>query len=164
MNQRLCAQLRIGQGIDVHRLVEGRPLILGGVNIPFEKGLDGHSDADALVHAIIDALLGACGKGDIGQQFPDTDPTWKGADSIVLMKKIWSDLTAEGWQLINIDSNICAEAPKMKPFIPEMKKRIAEVLGVQPDDIGIKAGTFERMGFVGNREGIMATAVALLSR
>jgi 2-C-methyl-D-erythritol 2,4-cyclodiphosphate synthase len=145
-------------------LVDGRPLILGGVEIPFEKGLDGHSDADALVHAIIDALLGACGKGDIGQHFPDTEATWKGADSLVLLKTVWDNLTADGWKLVNIDSNICAEAPRMKPFIPEMQKRIAAVLEVAPEDIGIKAGTFEKMGFVGRREGIMATAVALLSR
>jgi 2-C-methyl-D-erythritol 2,4-cyclodiphosphate synthase len=157
-----AAQLRIGQGFDVHQLVDGRPLILGGVTIPYSKGLAGHSDADALLHAVIDALLGAAGKGDIGHHFPDTDQSWKGADSRELLRLAWQGLAAEGWRIVNIDTNIMAEAPRLKPHIPEMKQRIAEVLGIAGDAIGIKAGTFEKLGFVGRGEGIMASAVALL--
>jgi 2-C-methyl-D-erythritol 2,4-cyclodiphosphate synthase len=156
--------LRVGQGIDVHPLVSGRPCILGGVTIPHDKGLDGHSDADALTHAVIDALLGAAGKGDIGTYFPPSDAKWKDADSIELLRAIWAGLTAEGWRIENLDCTVLAQAPKISPYIPAMKERIGSVLGLEPAAIGIKATTTEHLGFVGRAEGVMAQAVALLSQ
>lgn len=157
-------KLRVGQGIDVHPLVSGRPCILGGVTIPHDKGLEGHSDADALTHAIIDALLGAAGKGDIGTYFPPSDARWKDADSIELLGAIWGQLYTEGWRVENLDCTVLAQAPKLSPHIPEMKERIGAVLGLEPAAIGIKATTTEHLGFVGRAEGIMAQAVALLSQ
>ena len=155
---------RIGQGFDVHALVVGRPLIIGGVTIPFEKGLLGHSDADVLLHAITDALIGAAGLGDIGKHFPDTDPAYKGADSRVLLRDTMAILRAIDWKVINIDATIIAQAPKMAPHIPLMCATIAADLGLSPDQVNIKAKTTERLGFTGRGEGIAAEAVCLLQR
>lgn len=155
-------KLRVGQGIDVHRLVSGRPCIIGGVDIPHHLGLEGHSDADVLVHAIIDALLGAAGRGDIGTLFPPSDPKWQGANSIGLLRIVWQDLFSEGWTIENIDCSILAEAPKINPHIPAMKQTIGGALGILSEQIGIKATTSERLGFVGRQEGILAQAVVLL--
>lgn len=155
---------RIGQGFDVHALVAGRPLIIGGVTIPFEKGLLGHSDADVLLHAITDALIGAAGLGDIGKHFPDTDPAYKGADSRVLLRDTMAILRAIDWKVINIDATIIAQAPKMVPHIPLMCATIAADLGLSPDQVNIKAKTTERLGFTGRGEGIAAEAVCLLQR
>ncbi|OGG93653.1 MAG: 2-C-methyl-D-erythritol 2,4-cyclodiphosphate synthase [Candidatus Lambdaproteobacteria bacterium RIFOXYD2_FULL_50_16] len=157
-------EFRIGQGYDVHRLVAGRKLIIGGVEIEHSTGLLGHSDADVLAHAMIDAFLGAAGLGDIGGLFPDTDPAYAGADSMVLMQAAWAEVQAQGWRLINLDSTILAQKPKMKPHIEAMRKRLAEVLGVKPTQIGVKATTTEGLGFVGEEKGIAAQAVALLER
>ncbi len=155
---------RIGQGFDVHALVAGRPLIIGGVTIPFEKGLLGHSDADVLLHAITDALIGAAGLGDIGKHFPDTDPAYKGADSRVLLRDTMAILRAVDWKVINIDATIIAQAPKMAPHIPLMCATIAADLGLSPEQVNIKAKTTERLGFTGRGEGIAAEAVCLLQR
>jgi 2-C-methyl-D-erythritol 2,4-cyclodiphosphate synthase len=155
--------IRIGQGIDVHQLVPGRKLILGGVDIPSEVGLLGHSDADVLLHAIIDALLGAAGLGDIGQQFPNTDKTWKDASSLDLLARVWGTIQAKGWRVINIDSSVLLEAPKIGKFIPEMKVKISNILGISVDCIGIKATTSEGLGYVGRGEGALAHAVVLMS-
>ena len=157
-------EFRIGQGYDVHRLVAGRKLIIGGVEIEHSTGLLGHSDADVLAHAMIDAFLGAAGLGDIGGLFPDTDPAYAGADSMVLMQAAWAEVQAQGWRLINLDSTILAQKPKMKPHIEAIRKRLAEVLGVKPTQIGVKATTTEGLGFVGEEKGIAAQAVALLER
>lgn len=154
--------MRIGQGYDVHRLTEGRKLIIGGVDIPFEKGLDGHSDADVLVHAIMDALLGAAGFGDIGLLFPDTDEQYKGADSIELLKTVREKLLAEGCAVSNVDATIVAQEPKMRPYIDTMRQNIAKALHIEPDRVNVKATTEERLGFTGRQEGIAAMAVALL--
>lgn len=156
--------MRIGQGYDVHRLTEGRKLIIGGVDIPFEKGLDGHSDADVLVHAIMDALLGAAGFGDIGLLFPDTDEQYKGADSIELLKTVREKLLAEGCAVSNVDATIVAQEPKMRPYIDTMRQNIAAALHIEPDRVNIKATTEERLGFTGKKEGIAAMAVALLEK
>ena len=155
---------RIGQGYDCHALVAGRKLIIGGVEIPHPTGLLGHSDADVLLHAITDALLGAAGLGDIGRQFPDTDPAFAGADSAVLLAEAARRVRAAGWQIGNLDSTIVAQAPKLMPHIPAMRQRIAEVLGLQPDQINIKAKTAEKMGPVGEGRAIEARAVCLLQR
>lgn len=155
---------RIGQGFDVHALVEGRPLILGGVTIEHTHGLHGHSDADALLHALTDALLGASGLGDIGRLFPDTDPQYKGADSRVLLREAYQRVLAAGWQLVNLDATIHAQAPKIGPYAPSMIKNIATDLGVQPCDINIKAKTNEGLGHLGRKEGIAANVVVLLCR
>ena len=152
--------IRVGNGYDVHRLVEGRKLILGGVDVPHSMGLDGHSDADVLVHALCDALLGAVGAGDIGKHFPDTDPKWKGISSRHLLKEVMR--MCKGFKLANADSVIVAQKPKLAPYIPEMKKNIAAILDVEADQINIKATTTERLGFAGREEGISAYAVALL--
>ena len=152
--------IRIGNGYDVHRLVEGRKLILGGVDVPHSMGLDGPSDADVLVHALCDALLGALGAGDIGKYFPDTDPKWKGVSSLHLLKEVVR--MCKGFKLANADSVIVAQKPKLAPYIPEMKKNIAAILDVEADQINIKATTTERLGFAGREEGISAYAVALL--
>ena len=154
--------MRIGQGYDVHKLVQGRDLILGGVNIPYEKGLLGHSDADVLVHAVMDALLGAAALGDIGKLFPDTDPAFKGADSRELLREAWRRIQAKGYTLGNVDVTIIAQAPKMLPHIPQMRVFIAEDLGCHMDDVNVKATTTEKLGFTGRGEGIACEAVALL--
>ena len=156
--------IRVGEGWDVHALVEGRKLILGGVEIPYEKGLLGHSDADALLHAITDALFGAAGLGDIGRHFPDTDPKFKGADSGVLLAEAAARVRAAGWQIGNVDSTIVAQAPKMAPHIPGMRERIAALLGLAADAVNVKAKTAEKMGPVGEGRSIEARAVVLLVR
>ncbi len=156
--------IRIGQGNDIHALVEGRKLIIGGVDIPHERGLLGHSDADVLVHAVIDALLGAAALGDIGRHFPDTDPRFSGADSRVLLRATRELLAAQGWRIVNVDSTISAQRPKMAPHIPQMTANLAADLGLPEDCVGIKAKTAERLGFVGREEGIATTAVALIER
>ena len=154
--------MRIGTGYDVHKLVEGRKLIMGGVEIPYEKGLLGHSDADVLVHAIMDALLGAAALGDIGKHFPDTDPKYKGADSLMIMREVKRILSDEGYEIENVDSTIIAQAPKMKPHIEEMRQNIAEALSLDITQVSVKATTEERLGFTGRGEGISAQAVALI--
>jgi 2-C-methyl-D-erythritol 2,4-cyclodiphosphate synthase len=154
--------VRVGFGYDVHRLVEGRPLILGGIRIPHVKGLDGHSDADVLVHALMDALLGAAGLRDIGYYFPPSDPAFKGADSVQLLTKVVALLKEEGWQPVNVDLTLLAERPKINPHVEAMRARLAEALGLEPRRIGIKATTNEGLGFVGREEGMAAYAVALL--
>lgn len=156
--------MRVGEGWDVHALVEGRRLILGGVEIPYERGLLGHSDADALLHAITDALLGAAGLGDIGRHFPDTDPKFKGADSGVLLAEVAARVRAQGWQIANVDSTIVAQAPKMAPHIAAMRERIAAVLGLGADQVNVKAKTAEKMGPVGEGLSIEARAIVLLAR
>lgn len=150
----------VGIGYDVHRLVAGRKLILGGVEIPFEKGLDGHSDADALMHAICDAILGAVGLRDIGSFFPNTDPRWKNATSKLFLREAAQQVGFQNGRIVNIDATIIAEQPKLAPYIDQMKERIAEVLGMNIKNIGVKATTNEQLGFVGREEGIAAMAVA----
>ena len=154
--------MRIGHGYDVHRLVEGRKLILGGVEIPFEKGLDGHSDADVLVHAVMDALLGAAALGDIGKLFPDNDERYLGADSIGLLKTVRTVLEEHGWKLSNLDATVIAQRPKLAPYIDTMRKRIADALETDAENVSVKATTEERLGFTGSGEGIAAHAVCLL--
>lgn len=154
--------MRIGHGYDVHRLVEGRKLIMGGVDIPWEKGLLGHSDADVLLHAIADAILGAIGEGDIGKHFPDTDPAYKGADSLKLLEHVGTVARGKGFVLGNLDATIIAQKPKMAPHIPTMRENIARVLSCQVDQVNVKATTEEGLGFTGTGEGIAAHAVALL--
>ena len=156
--------MRIGHGYDVHRLVEGRKLILGGVEIPWEKGLDGHSDADVLLHAVMDAMLGASALGDIGKHFPDTDATYKGIDSMLLLKYVKRIVAQKGYVLSNLDATIIAQRPKLAPYISLMRDRIVDCLGVDPDQINIKATTEEHLGFTGRGEGISAHAVCLLNR
>jgi 2-C-methyl-D-erythritol 2,4-cyclodiphosphate synthase len=153
---------RVGLGYDVHSLVTGRPLFLGGVEIPHTHGLDGHSDADVLIHAIADALLGAIGSGDIGFHFPNTDPQWKGAPSRVFLEEIRRMIDAQGGRIINIDASLIAEAPKIVPHLAAMKSALGSALGLDPKFIGIKATTNEGMGFVGRREGMGAFAVAMV--
>lgn len=152
--------IRVGTGFDVHRFSENRKLILGGVDIPYGVGLDGHSDADVLVHAIIDALLGAMALGDIGQLFPDTDPAFKGADSMDLLRTVKERVAGSAGQVVNIDSTILAEMPKMAPHIMAMRENIAAVLGISPEQVSVKATTLEKMGFLGRGEGIGAMATA----
>ena len=152
--------VHVGIGYDVHALVAGRKLILGGVEIPHTKGLDGHSDADALMHALCDAVLGALGEGDIGQFFPNTDPRWKGAPSRIFLEEAARRVAARAGRIVNVDASLAAQAPKMAPHIPAMKANIAAALGVTPDRVGIKATTNEKLGFVGREEGIAAMAVA----
>lgn len=156
--------LRIGNGYDIHKLVSDRPLILGGISIPHELGLLGHSDADVLTHAIMDAMLGALSLGDIGHYFPPSDPKWKGADSLELLAQVNQLVLEKGWQIGNLDSVIVAERPKLKPYIEKMRDRLSAVLNVEPDRIGVKATTNEKLGPVGREEGIAAYAVALLVR
>jgi 2-C-methyl-D-erythritol 2,4-cyclodiphosphate synthase len=155
--------LRIGEGWDTHQLVTGRPLILGGVTIPHSHGLMGHSDADALAHAITDALLGAAALGDIGKLFPDTAAEFKGADSMVLLAEAYRRVRGAGWQLVNLDATIIAQAPKMAPHIPAMRERLAQVLGVEAGHINVKAKTAEKMGPVGEGRAMEARAVCLLA-
>ena len=154
--------LRIGNGYDVHRLVEGRKLILGGVEVPHTLGLDGHSDADALVHALCDALLGALGAGDIGAYFPDTDPQWKGISSLLLLKEVMRMCREKGFELANADTIMVAQKPKLAPHLPQMIKNMAATMNVESERINIKATTTEKLGFAGREEGIAAYAVALL--
>ena len=156
--------MRIGHGYDVHRLVEGRKLILGGVEIPFEKGLDGHSDADVLVHAVMDALLGEAALGDIGKLFPDNDDAYLGADSVELLKKVRDVLQEHGWKLSNLDATVIAQRPKLAPYIDTMRKRIADALETDAENVSVKATTEERLGFTGSGEGIAAHAVCLIER
>ncbi len=155
---------RIGQGMDIHQLVEGRPLIIGGVTIPHEKGLLGHSDADVLLHAICDALLGAAALGDIGRHFSDSDPRYRNIDSRILLRNVFDLLQAKQYQIINIDATIIAQAPKMAPHIPAMIANIAQDLQMQPSDINIKAKTAEHMGALGRKEGIATQVVCLIDR
>ena len=154
--------MRIGHGYDVHRLVEGRSLILGGVRIPFEKGLDGHSDADALTHAVMDALLGAAAMGDIGKLFPDTDDRYLGADSIALLREVGRRLTEAGYRLGNLDVTVIAQRPKLAPYINQMRQNLAAALRTELQNISVKATTEEHLGFTGSGEGIAAHAVCLL--
>lgn len=154
--------MRIGHGYDVHKLVEGRELILGGVNIPHELGLLGHSDADVLLHAISDALLGACAMGDIGGMFPDTDPKYKGADSLVLLKAVADRLRDNGYEIENIDSTLIAQRPKIKKFVPQMRQNIADACSIDISCVSVKATTEEWLGFTGREEGISAHAVCLV--
>jgi 2-C-methyl-D-erythritol 2,4-cyclodiphosphate synthase len=153
----------VGFGYDVHRLVEGRPLILGGVEIPHEKGLDGHSDADVVIHALMDALLGAAGLRDIGYYFPPSDPKYKGADSIALLGLVVQRLTEAGFHPVNVDMSLLAERPKIGPYVEQMRERISSALGISPRRVGIKATTNEGMGFVGEGQGMAAYAVALIT-
>ena len=154
--------MRIGHGYDVHRLVEGRRLILGGVEVPFDKGLLGHSDADVLTHAVMDALLGAAALGDIGRHFPDTDPAYAGADSLKLLDHVVELLEEKGYQVGNVDATILAQKPKLAPYIEKMRDNLADHLKADPDRVNVKATTEEKLGFTGAEEGIAAHAVALL--
>ena len=154
--------MRIGHGYDVHRLVEGRDLILGGVKIDYEKGLLGHSDADVLLHAVSDALLGAAGLGDIGRHFPDTDPKYKGADSLMLLREVVAKVTAAGYRVSNIDVTMIAQRPKLKDYIPQMVLNIAQAADVASDRVNVKATTEEKLGFTGTGEGMSCHAVCLL--
>ena len=154
--------MRIGHGYDVHRLVEGRNLILGGVKIDYEKGLLGHSDADVLLHAVSDALLGAAGLGDIGRHFPDTDPKYKGADSLMLLGEVYRKIAENGFRVGNIDVTMIAQKPKLKDFIPQMRENIAAAVNVTPDRVNVKATTEEKLGFTGSGEGMSCHAVCLL--
>ncbi len=155
-------KLRIGQGYDVHALVPGRALVMGGVTIPFDRGLLGHSDADVLLHAITDAVLGAAALGDIGRHFPDTDPTFKGANSVVLLKEAMRRVREQGYEIVNVDCTVIAQAPKLAPHISAMTQSIADALGVTSAQVNVKAKTNEKLGYLGRQEGIEAQATALL--
>jgi 2-C-methyl-D-erythritol 2,4-cyclodiphosphate synthase len=157
-------QLRIGLGVDVHELVGGRPLIIGGVDIPYFRGLLGHSDADVLAHAVADSVLSAARLGDIGKLFPDTDPAYAGADSMKLLAHVGQRVREEGFEVIDVDAVIIAQQPKLSPYRDQMRKNIAEALGISPDNVGVKATTSERLGFEGREEGITCQSVALLWR
>ena len=154
--------MRIGHGYDVHRLEEGRKLILGGAEVPYEKGLLGHSDADVLTHAVMDALLGAAGLGDIGQHFPDSDDRFLGADSLELLRQVCGMLSVRGYRIGNVDVTVIAQRPKLAGFIPAMRKNLAAVMGLRPEDVNVKATTEEKLGFTGEGLGIAAHAVALI--
>ena len=156
--------LRIGQGYDVHQLVEGRKLIMGGVDIPHTRGLLGHSDADVLAHAVADALLGGVRGGDIGKLFPDTDPAYEGADSMKLLAVVAGFVRDRGYEILDVDSVIAAQAPKLSPYRDQMRENLARAMGISPENVGVKATTTEHLGFEGREEGISATAVALLVR
>ena len=156
-------QWRVGQGWDVHALVPGRSLVIGGVTIPFSKGLLGHSDADVLLHALIDALLGAMGKGDIGAHFPDTDPQWKNADSRLLLSSVSELMRREGWQVVNVDTTVVAQTPKLARHLPLMRETIAGLLGLDPQRVNIKAKTAEQLGPVGQGQSVEAQAVVLIA-
>lgn len=158
------SDMRIGHGYDVHRLAEGRRLILGGVDIPWEKGLLGHSDADVLTHAVMDALLGAAGLGDIGQHFPDTDPAYAGADSLKLLEHVAELLRERGFTVGNVDATILAQRPKLAPHIPRMRDNLARVMGIDPGRVNVKATTEEGLGFTGSGEGMAAHGVALIEK
>ena len=157
-------QMRVGMGYDVHRLVEGRKLILGGVEIENTLGLLGHSDADVLVHAVMDALVGAAALGDIGKHFPDTDPRYAGADSIELLRAVVALLQQTGYHVENVDATVIAQRPKLAPYIPQMRQNIADAMGVEVERVNVKATTEERLGFTGREEGMAAMAVALLDK
>lgn len=157
-------KLRVGHGYDVHRLVAGRALILGGVTVPFDRGLLGHSDADVLTHAVMDALLGAAALGDIGKLFPDSDAAYAGADSIALLERVTALLREHGWQVGNVDATVVAQAPRLAPYIPDMRRCLAEAMGLDVDCVSVKATTEERLGFTGSGEGMAAHAVALIER
>lgn len=156
--------IRVGQGYDVHQLVEGRPLVLGGVTVDHNKGLAGHSDADVVVHSLCDALLGAAGKGDIGQHFPDTDSSYKNIDSRILLRKVMSLLQADDWQLVNADLTIIAQAPKLAPHIPQMRSLLSNDMNIDETQLNIKATTTEELGYCGREEGIAALSIVLLER
>lgn len=156
--------IRIGHGYDVHAFAENRKCIIGGVDIPYEKGLLGHSDADVLLHAIADSLLGAAALGDIGKHFPDTDPAYKGADSLVLLRNVVSLIQSKGYSVNNIDATVIAQAPKMAPFIEQMRVNIASALGISVDCVNVKATTEEKLGFTGRKEGISAHCVCLIEK
>lgn len=156
--------MRVGMGYDLHRLVEGRPLILGGVRIPYERGLLGHSDADVLAHAVIDALLGAAGLGDIGGHFPDTDPAYAGADSMELLRRVAAELTAAGWRVLNVDTVVIAERPKLAPHAAAVRSGLAAAIGISAEAVGVKGKTNEGLGETGRGEAIAAMAVALIER
>ena len=157
-------KLRVGHGYDVHRLTEGRALILGGVTVPFDRGLLGHSDADVLTHAVMDALLGAAALGDIGKLFPDSDAAYAGADSIALLERVTALLRKHGWQVGNVDATVVAQAPRLAPYIPDMRRRLAEAMGLDVDGVSVKATTEEKLGFTGSGGGMAAHAVALIER
>ena len=156
--------MRVGHGYDVHRLVEDRKLVLGGVEVPYEKGLLGHSDADVLTHAVMDALLGAAGLGDIGKHFPDTDPAYKGADSLKLLDHVTALLAELGWLVGNVDATIIAQRPKLATYIPQMRDNLAARMNVAPEQVNVKATTEEKLGFTGSGEGMAAHAVCLLTK
>ena len=156
--------LRIGHGFDVHQFAEGRRCVLGGVDVPSERGLLGHSDADVLAHALADAVLGASRLGDIGKLFPDTDPAYEGADSMVLLSKVAALVRSEGFTIVDVDCTVAAQVPKLSPYRDQMRRNLADAMGVSVDSVGVKATTTERLGFVGREEGIAAWAVALLER
>lgn len=158
------SDIRIGHGYDVHKLVEGRDLILGGVKIPHDKGLLGHSDADVLIHAVLDAVIGAMGLGDIGKFFPDTDEKYKGINSMLLAKEVANMLEIEGYSVVNIDATVIAQKPRLAPFISNMKKNIASVFGVSENRVNVKATTEEKLGFTGSEEGISSHAVCLIAK
>ena len=156
--------LRIGHGYDVHRLTEGRRLILGGVDVAYDRGLLGHSDADVLAHAVMDALLGAAALGDIGGMFPDSDERWRGADSLRLLERVTARLAEHGWAVGNVDATLIAQAPRLAAYLPEMRRRLAAAMGVDAEQVSVKATTEERLGFTGAGEGIACHAVALIER
>ena len=156
--------IRTGIGFDTHRLVAGRRLVIGGVVVPYERGLDGHSDADVLAHALMDALLGAVADGDIGHHFPPSEARWQGADSLVLLRQVAARLQAKGWTIGNTDATVMAEAPRLAPFIPAMREKLAAAMAVPHDAVSVKATTVEGLGAIGRREGISAMAVATVSR
>ena len=158
------SKLRIGQGYDVHRLVEGRRLVLGGVEVPWTLGLLGHSDADVLTHAVMDALLGAAGLGDIGKAFPDSDPALEGVDSLLLLDRTMEMLRAAGYEVVNVDATIVAQRPKLSPYIPQMREKLAQRMGLTPELVNVKATTEEKLGFTGDSSGMAAQAVALLEK
>lgn len=159
-----ASRLRIGQGMDVHALAEGRRLIIGGVDIPYERGLLGHSDADVLAHAVCDALLGGTRAGDVGKLFPDTDPAYEGADSMVLLARVAKVVREAGYRILDVDSVIAAQEPKLSPHRDAMRENLAQAMGISVDNVGVKATTTEHLGFEGRKEGISATAVCLLYR
>lgn len=156
--------MRVGTGYDSHRFAEGRPLILGGVHVPFERGLTGHSDADVVAHAVTDAILGAAGLGDIGTHFPPSDERWKDADSIELLRDVWRMLAERNDRVVNVDVSVICEEPRLRPFVDAMRERLAEALEVEPSRVSVKATTNEGMGWIGRGEGIAAIAVALIDR
>ena len=154
--------MRVGHGFDVHRFIDGRPLFLGGVQIPYHMGLDGHSDADVLLHAVCDAIFGAAGMGDIGIHFPDTDPAYKNISSIELLRQTWEIAQTRFASIVNIDATVFAERPKISPHADEMKRRIAAALAIESDQVNVKATTFEGLGFIGRKDGIAAAGVVLI--
>lgn len=156
--------LRIGQGLDVHRWCTGRPLFLGGIKIPYDQGLLGHSDADVLLHAMIDALLGAAGLGDIGRHFPDTDPQYRGIDSRKLLENVRETLVAQHWGILNLDATVICQKPKLRPYMSAMRQEIAGILHITPDQVNIKATTTEGLGFTGRNEGVAAQAIVLIQK